>query len=195
MRTHPVRHHRNAGHLSLAVDTKCDIASGQHVWICAPSEIAEVVYGAVLVPQNRVRSDSEWWNDGVGAGDGATYRLPVVVHPERHAHGIVCRERQLADSYGVRIPDHRFELEYLRAGTIDRRGSGAAWIDYVSFCDAGNLPAPVRRPNCAVVSAERRELRYAAVMPCEWSALESREVSAEILVVGISLQDLRLPGN
>src|SRR5262249_26983818 len=55
--------------------------------------------------------------------------------------------------------------------------------------------APVRWRNCTVVSAKQRQLLNSASLPREWPALQSRKVSAEILVVGVSLRRFRLHCN
>jgi hypothetical protein len=143
--------------LRSVVNRECDIADAKHAWIRCSPKVTEIMHGTIYVPHHCARSDGERWNDGAGACAGAADRLTLVIHPEGHPDGVSHWQRQLTDH--TRIPYHWLELQHLRAGPVDRRGTRAAWIGDAGFRYPWNLSAVIGWCHSAVVSAERRQQR------------------------------------
>lgn len=70
---------RSTDHLALIIDRQCRISNRQYSGIYGPTEVAEVMHGAVTVPEHGVRSSVESRKYGVRARARDADDLAVVV--------------------------------------------------------------------------------------------------------------------
>ena len=183
---------RSADRVTLVIKGQRHMSDAHLSNIYRPTEVAEVLRSAVLVPEHGVRPKGDGRKQRIRTRARRANGLAAVIDRDGHSHRIAGQRTEYADIPQLWPPDHGLKTENLWSCAIDGNSWRARRIHRCIFSDPGRFASIVHCADRAVVASQQRELSHHSVFPKRRQTRESGAIGAKVFVPWILRRAFRL---